>query len=244
MSTDVTKGHTVRSYDEDLGKIRGAVLEMGEYALEQLEAAVRALTTGDVALARLVVDKERRLDHFELDIDEAIFNLIVKRQPTAIDLRLVLALSKATGDLERSGDKACQIAWCTIRLVEREGQQPAAKLLHHVRSLHALASGMLDRSLEALAANDVDMALDVFERSKQLDEEFDVAMRHLMTFVLEDVSLVGQVLDMVFALRALERAGDHAGNIAEQVIFVAKGRDVRYQNREILIEALRRRKAP
>lgn len=243
MSTDVTKGHTVRRYDEELGDIRGLVLEMGEYALEQLRAAVTALNTGDVNLARRVVDKERRLDYFELDADEAIFNLIAKRQPAAIDLRLVLALSKATGDLERTGDKATQIAWCTIRLMEREGQQPSPRLLHHVRSLHDISSAMLERAMEALGTADVDAALDVFARAKQLEDEFDVALRHLMTFVLQDVSLVGQVLDMVFALRALERVGDHAGNIAEQVIFVAKGRDVRYQNKENLIEALREHRA-
>jgi len=243
LSDDVTKGHTVRRYDDELAKLRGLVLEMGEYALEQLRSAVEALTTGDAALARRVVDKERRLDYLELDSDEAIFNLIAKRQPAAIDLRLILALSKATGDLERAGDKASQIAWCTIRLLEREGQQPSAKLMHHVRSLHAQSAGMLERSLQALAQADVDQALDVFEVGKRLDEEFDAALRHLMTFVMEDVTLVGQVLDLVFALRALERVGDHASNIAEQVIFVAKGRDVRYQNKEILIEALRRRKA-
>jgi phosphate transport system protein len=243
LSDDVTRGHTVRRYDEELGKVRGLVLEMGEYALEQLGSAVQALTTGDAALARRVVDKERRLDLFELDTDEAIFNLIAKRQPAAVDLRLIIALSKATGDLERSGDKANQIAWCTIRLLEREGQQPPAKLLHHVRSLHGMSSTMLERALEALGKTDIDLALDVFEAGRRLDEEFDAALRHLMTFVMEDVTLVGLVLDMVFALRALERVGDHAGNIAEQVIFVAKGQDVRYQNKEVLVEALRRRKA-
>jgi phosphate transport system protein len=238
---DVTKGHTVHAYDQELGRVRGLVLEMGEYVLEQTRMAVNALADGDPGLARQVVDGEPRVDHFELDTDEAIFSLIAKRQPAALDLRLILALSKVVGDLERAGDKAEQIAWCVIRLLERDGQQPASRILHHVRRLDEVARSMLERSLEALNQLDVEGALDVFAEDHRLDEEFEAGLRHLMTFVLEDSSLVGQLVDLVFALRALERIGQHAGNIAEQVIFIAKGKDVRYQNKEVLIETLRRR---
>jgi phosphate transport system protein len=239
--TDVTKGHTVQKYDEELGCARGMVLEMGELVLEQTRNAAEALLKGDVDLARKVVDKERNVDYFELDIDEAIFNLIAKRQPAAIDLRLVLALSKVAGALERAGDKAEQVAWCVVRLMEREGQQPSSKILHHIHSLYQVARRLLEHSLDALARADADVALDVFDDSSRLEDELDAAMRHVMTFVLEDTQLVGQVLDVVFVLRALANIGDHAGNIAEQVIFVAKGKDVRYQNKDILIEALRER---
>ncbi len=238
---DVTKGHTVHAYDQELGRVRGLVLEMGEQVLEQTRMAVNALAEGDPGLARQVVDREPRVDHFELDADEAIFSLIAKRQPAALDLRLILALSKVVGDLERAGDKAEQIAWCVIRLLERDGQQPASRILHHVRRLDEVARSMLERSLEALNQLDVEGALDVFADDHRLDEEFEAGLRHLMTFVLEDSSLVGQLVDLVFALRALERIGQHAGNIAEQVIFIAKGKDVRYQNKEVLIETLRRR---
>jgi phosphate transport system protein len=238
---DVTKGHTVHAYDQELGRVRGLVLEMGECVLEQTRVAVNALVDGDPGLARQVVDQEPRVDHFELDADEAIFSLIAKRQPAALDLRLVLALSKVVGDLERAGDKAEQIAWCVIRLLERDGQQPASRILHHVRRLDEVARSMLERSLGALSQVDVERALDVFADDHRLDDEFEAGLRHLMTFVLEDSSLVGQLVDLVFALRALERIGQHAANIAEQVIFVAKGKDVRYQNKEVLIEALRRR---
>jgi phosphate transport system protein len=240
--TDVAMGHTVQRYDRELSGARGMVLEMGEYVLEQVRTAVKALATGDTNLARKVLADERRIDRFELEIDEAIFNLIAKRQPAAIDLRLTLALSKAVGDLEQAGDKAAQIAWCLIRVIEREGQQPSSKMLHHIRNLEDVACSLLARSLGALAKADVDLALDVFEDGSQPDEELDAAMRHLMTFVFEDKALIGQVLDVVFALRALASIGDHAGNIAEQVIFVAKGKDVRFQNKEILIEALRQRR--
>jgi phosphate transport system protein len=240
--TDVTKGHTVHSYDKELSAARGLVLEMGEYALEQTRTAVKALTSGNLHLARKVVDEERRIDYLELDADEAIFNLIAKRQPAAIDLRLILALSKVVGDLERAGDKAEQIAWCAIRLLEREGQRPSSKILHHIRSLDQIVCWLMERSIDALARADIDLALDVFSDGSQVEDELDAGMRHLMTFVFEDTALFGQILDVVFALRALVGIGDHAGNIAEQVIFVARGKDVRYQNKEILVDALRHRR--
>jgi phosphate transport system protein len=239
---DVTKGHTIQRYDKELGGARGMALEMGEHVLEQSRNAVSALIKGDISLARKVIEKEPKIDSFELDIDEAIFNLIAKRQPAAIDLRFILALSKIVGDLERAGDKAEQIAWCVVRLIEDDGQRPSSKILYHIGSLCEIACRLLEHSLDALAKADTDSALDVLEDGVRLENEFDAAVRHVMTFVLQDTQLVGQALDVVFVLRALANIGDHAGNIAEQVIFVTKGKDVRYQNREILVEALRERK--
>jgi phosphate transport system protein len=237
---DVTKGHTVHRYDTELGNIRGMVMEMGELVLEQTRSAVRALTEGDISLARRVLDNEPKIDHLEVAVDEAIFSIIAKRQPAAADLRLVLALSRVASDLERAGDKAEQLAWCVIRVLEREGQ-PAARILHHLRRLDQMACCLLERSVDALVKVDVDLALDVFREEKDMDDEYDAAMRHLVTFVFEDTAVLGQMLDIGFALRALASVADHASSIAEQVIFVAKGRDVRYQNKEILIEALSRR---
>jgi phosphate transport system protein len=241
--TDVAKGHTVQRYDRELSSTRGMVLEMGELVLEQTHNAVGALINSDINLARKVVDKERKIDYFELDIDEAIFNIIAKRQPAAVDLRFVLALSKVVGDLERAGDKAEQIAWCVVRLLEGDGQGPSPKILHHIRSLEQITCRMLEHSLDALAKTDVNQTIDVFQEASQIEDEIDAAMRHVMTFVLEDTHLVGQVLDVVYALRALANIGDHAGNIAEQVIFVAKGKNVRYQNKEALVDALRERRS-
>jgi phosphate transport system protein len=239
---DVTKGHTIQRYDKELGSARGMALEMGEYVLEQSRNAVSALSKGDISLTRKVIERERKIDSFELDIDESIFNLIAKRQPAAVDLRFVLALSKIVGDLERAGDKAEQIAWCVVRLIEDDGQRPSSKIVYHIGSLCEIACRLLDRSLDALAKANTDLALNVLEGGVRWEDEFDAAMRQVMTFVLEDTQLVGQVLDVVFVLRALANVGDYAGNIAEQVIFVTKGKDVRYQNKEILVEALRERR--
>ncbi|MBK1634004.1 phosphate transport system regulatory protein PhoU, partial [Thiohalocapsa halophila] len=234
-------GHIVRSYDEELAALRTLVLDMGVLVLEQTSAAVGALSQGEIEQARRVLDRERKVAYFVLDADDMIFNLIAKRQPAAIDLRLVLALSKVVAHLERVGSRAGRIAWSVVNLLERGNQQPSAKILHHVTRLHQLATEMLQRSLDALANTDVDAALEVFADNIVLDQEIDAAMRHLMNFVLEDPALVGQVLELVMAMRALSCIGDQGGNIAEQIVFIAKGKDVRYQNREILIDALRQR---
>jgi phosphate transport system protein len=191
-------------------------------------------------LARRVLDNEPKIDHLELDVDDAIFNIIAKRQPAAVDLRLVLALSKVVSYMERAGDKAEQIAWCAIRVLEKD-VQPASRILHNLRRLDQMACCLLERSVEALAKLDVDLAVEVFREEKDMDDEQDAAMRHLVTFVFQDSSVLGQMLDIAFALRSLASVADHASGIAEQVIFVAKGRDVRYQNKEILIETLSRR---
>ncbi|AGA91249.1 phosphate transport system regulatory protein PhoU [Thioflavicoccus mobilis 8321] len=242
MTTDPTEGHTLTSYDRELVQLRGLVLEMGERVLDQTRTAVEALIDGDIHAARRVVSQERKIDYMELDADDGIFGLIAKRAPTAIDLRLILALSKVVGDLERAGDKAARIAACAIELQTRGSRLPETKILHHFRQMSELACRMLTSSLDALARTDVDLALGVFAQDRGLELEFDAAMRHLITFVFEDASLVGQVIELVFGLKSLERIGNHAGNIAEQVIYVAKGQDVRYQNRENLIAALSQRR--
>ncbi len=235
---DITKGHTLQRFDQELGLVRDQVLAMGHRVLDQVSAAIGALTEGEAGLARQVVDRERQVDRQEMDIDQGIFNIIAKRQPAAIDLRMIMALSKCTGYLEQAGDKAEQIAWCALRIKEREGRSAVPRTLHHVRRLDRIASHLLGLSLESLAEIKVDKALEVFRQESELEEEFDAAMRHLMTFVFEDSSLLGQVIDVVFALRALVTIGDKASNIAEQVVFVAKGTDIRYRNKEILIASL------
>lgn len=242
MSNEPTKGHIVKSYDTDLAQLRGLVLEMGERVVEQVTDAVAAVVEGDPIPAHEVIDRERKIDYFELDVDDDIFNIIAKRQPAAVDLRLVLALSKVVGNLERAGDKAEEIAECALRIQNRDGCQDPG-IYHHVGRLGKTACCMMERALDALARTDVDQALDVFADDSSLAEDVAAALRHLMSFAVEDPSLFSQVIDLILAVKALERIGNHAGNVAEQVIFVAKGRDVRYQSRENVIAALRRREA-
>jgi len=242
MTIEPTKGHTVKAYDTELAKLRGLVLEMGERVVEQVRDAVTATIEGDPAPALAVIERERKIDYFELDVDENVFNIMARRHPAGVDLRLVLALSKVVGNLERAGDKAEEIAECALRIRGRDGCTDAG-IYHHVARLGKTACCMMERALDALGRTDVEIALDVFADDRDLFDETAAAVRHLMSFVVEDPSLLSQVIDLIFAVKALERIGNHAGNIAEQVIFVAKGRDVRYQSRENVIAALRQREA-
>jgi len=232
--TDITQGHIVVAYNEELAQLRGLVLEAGELVLEQISNAVKALCEGDINLGRRVVEQDRRVDQFDMEVDAAILGIVARRQPTASDLRLVLALSKIVAEISSAGNKARKIATCAIRLYGQEGRQPSSRLLRDVKLMNDRACCMLERSIDALAQMDVAKAIGILKEDDALDEEFDAGMRHLVTFMLEDSSTLSRILDMVFALKALERVGDHANHIAQQVIFVAEGRDVRYMSPDVL----------
>ena len=231
---NIIQGHTVQAYDGQLSQLLGLVLEMGEMVVEQVGKAVQALYDSDEDLARRVVEQDRNVDQLDMQAVEEVLRVLALRQPVASDLRLVLALSKSATELASAGNKAKKIARFAILLSDDELRKPRRKLLRDVHLMQERACGMLERSLDALAKLDVPTAVEIVKGDDELDEEFDAGMRHLTTFVLEDPSAIRGVLDMVFVLKALERVGDHANHIAEQVIFIAEGRDVRYLSPEVL----------
>jgi len=232
--TDVTRGHTVRSYDEELARLRGAVLEMGELVVEQVSSAAQALCENDAQKGRTVADKDSDVHQFDMAVNEHIEQLFALRQPVATDLRLVLGLSKVVATLARVGDKAKKIALFAVQMDGEETRTPSKRLLRHVRSMNERACCMLDSSLDALAKLDVKAAVEIIREDDELDEEFDAGMRHLVTFMWENPSAVTKVMDMIFVIKALERVGDYANHVAQQVIFIARGRDVRYVNPEYI----------
>jgi phosphate transport system protein len=231
---DITQGHTVHSYNDDLVKLRGVILKMGDFVLEQVSNGTKALCEADMELSRQVVDRDRAIDELDMEAEEDVLQIIALRQPQATDLRLVLALSKIASQLASAGNKAKKIAGFTANLLEDDDRLPRPRLLRDIRIMSDKASRMLEQSLAAVVEMDVPTAVAVAKADEDLDEEFDAAMRHLATFMLQDPSTIARILDMVFVLKALERIGDHANHIAEQVIFVAEGRDVRYVNKELL----------
>ncbi len=232
--TDITKGHTLHAFDDDLAQLRGLALEMGEILLNQIGDAVGALSRRDARLAEQVVEKDRQIDQLDMRATEEVERLLAVRAPVARDLRLVLALSKVVSELARGGNKAKKIANFTLQIEADDERTPGRKLMHHVMRMKEYACCMLERSLDALAKLDVQAAVEIIRDDDELDEEFDASLRHLVTFMWDNPTAIGKVLDMVFVLKALERIGDHANHIAQQVIFVAEGRDVRYINPELL----------
>ncbi|MGQ9831417.1 MAG: phosphate signaling complex protein PhoU [Thermochromatium sp.] len=239
---DLTAGHTVRRYDRELAKLRDLILQMGERVIDQTQAAVAALIEDDESQAYRVLDREPLIDYLLLDADEEVFRVIARRQPTAVDLRIVLALSKIAAEVERAGDKAVRIARQALELHEQN--QACVVLVEPLREafqrLDDKACGMFERSVQAITTFDVTQSLSIFEDESKLHESAR-ALRDLLSEPDADGLVPRQTIALFHCAQALKHIGNHASSIAEQVIYVALGQDVRYRNREILIETLRHR---
>lgn len=217
--------HISGQFNADLEDLRTQLLEMGGIVQQQIIDAVSAIELADGDLAEKVMETEDEVDRREVAIDEACTQVLARRQPAASDLRLVLAVSKAIRDLERMGDEAQKIAKMAIALNE-EGQSPHGYM--ELRHIGTSVEKMVNNTLDAFARFDVEAAVKVARDDKAVDREYKSAMRELITYMMEDPRSIGRVMNIIWALRSLERIGDHARNIAEHVIYLVKGLDVRH----------------
>ncbi len=237
---DLATGHTVRRYDEELAKLRGIIIDIGQRVVEQTQAAVIALIEREESFAYRVLDREPLIDYLSLDADEEVFRMITRRQPTAVDLRIVLALSKIASEAERAGDKVVRIARQVLELL---GLDIATELLPDglktlMLELDDKACSMFDRSIHAVDSFDVTLSLAIFEDEPKLYHASN-EVRRLLGESSQEQMTPRQTVGLLTIAHALERIGNHATTIAEQVIYVALGQDVRFRNREILIDTLR-----
>jgi phosphate transport system protein len=222
--------HIVSRFDAELSALKELVDDMGEFALKQVREAVAALATGDVPAARVVIQRDRDLNYMHMDVKEKVVKLFAIRAPVAGDLRLVVSLSSIGDAIEHVGDEAKHIARANIRLCEGDRIPPVPELLRDATHMGALAPRMLEDSLLALKSRSVEKAVAVLTHDKDLDAEFRSALRKLATFILEDPRNLKHAIEMVFVLKAIERIGDYAKNVSEQLIYIVKGEDVRYMN--------------
>jgi phosphate transport system protein len=227
-------GHTVQAFNEELETINGLVVELGELGLDQLRRAVQTLKDEDTKSAGQVIDRDQKLNDLDIRADEEIIRLIAKRQPMAKDLRDVLTVQKTVSDLERVGDEARKIAKLTIHFFDSGKNPPSKEILQDIYNMAESVDRMLQVSLEAFSGLDLAKALDVIRTDEKLYEEFRSSLRRLSTFIMEDARSVGHVVDIVLALRALERIGGHAKNIGGYVIFLVTGKDVRHEDLNII----------
>jgi len=218
--------HISRQFDTELEAIRANVLQMGGLVENQIKSAVESLISGDVALMTRVIEDDHRVNAMEVKIDENCSQVIARRQPTAGDLRLIMAVVKTITDLERIGDEAEKIA----RMAKLLSQKNMLNLprYHEIKHAADLALDMLRQSLDAFARLDVAMAAQVVRQDEKVDEEFRAIMRYLITFMMEDPRTISTSLEILFVAKAIERIGDHAKNMSEYVIYMVKGRDVRH----------------
>jgi phosphate transport system protein len=224
--------HSSKQYDLDLETLRSRVLEMGGLVEAQILAAINGLVTGDTPLLDKVIVDDTKVNALEVSIDTDCSHLIARRQPTAGDLRMVLAVIKIVTDLERVGDEAAKIA--------RIGKQGHAESrlprtpIAAVRHMGEIGIGMLRKALDALARLDPAAAAAIVREDAEIDEEFRSIVRQLITFMMEDPRTISKALDILWVAKAIERIGDHSKNMAEQVIYVVKGTDVRHTSVEQL----------
>ena len=228
---DPVEGHTDKSFDAALSELRLQLVSMGGLVIDQVASAVRAVLDNDAALAQLVLSREERVNELERFIDRESFRLIALHQPVAGDLRMARAAARITVELERAGDEAKKIAKFAARLAGGEPQGPVHAVALFLRHMADLTAGMLREAVRSLDESDVDLARQVSARDSELDAEFAAALRKVLTLVMEDSRFLGATIDTVFALKGLERIGDHAKNIAEQVVFIASGEDIRHQKK-------------
>ena len=230
---DPVEGHTAKVFDAALSELRLSIVAMGGLVIDQVSSAVRALLEGDAALAEVVLSREAQVNEFENGIDREAFRLIALHQPMAGDLRMAKAVSRITVELERAGDESKKIARFATRMAKGEPPGPVRAVARYLQHMAALTTGMLRDAVRSLDESDAAMAQRVCQRDSELDAEFAAALRQLLTLVMQDQRFLSTTIDTVFALKGLERIGDHAKNIAEQVVFVASGEDVRHQARAV-----------
>jgi len=228
----MTDKHLSTQFDSELSGISTRVLEMGGLVESQVAQAVYALTNFSDETASQVLVLEETVNALEVGIDRDLSSIIARRQPTARDLRLLIAISKTIGNLERVGDEAARIARTVQRLINTGVSSRLRLPVTDLKFESELAVAQLRKALDAFARLDVDKALEVLKQDDQIDQEFEGLMRKLITFMMEDPRTISSSIDLVFVAKAIERVGDHAKNLAEQIIYIVKGTDVRHNSVE------------
>ena len=217
--------HTNKQFHTDLETTRSLFLQMGGLVEAMVHDGIEALISGDLRLVDLVREREREVNRLEVDIDERISLLIARNQPTAVDLRLLLSISKMLTDMERCGDEAEKIAKVARRLHESNARYtPVVELAHMAKCV----GGMIRDSLDAFAREDPLHAARVVRNDTEVDKEWKASLRHIITYMIEDPRTITPSIDLIFIARALERIGDHAKNMSERVIYMVRGDDVRH----------------
>jgi phosphate transport system protein len=224
--TDPSDPHTSSSVDQSMAGLRLLALEMGALVIDQVAGAVRALVENDSALAHTVLAREVRVDEYEKQLDRDSLTFIALQQPVASDLRLARAIVRISRELERAGDEAKKIARFALSLDRAADGSPVLAVSRQLRHMATLSGSMLRAAVRAADEMDLELARTVLQRDAELDAEFAAALRLMMSYVLQDHRFLRPTIDTIFALKGLERIGDHATNVAEQVLYV-KGEGTR-----------------
>ncbi len=229
--------HLSTQFDSELSAVSTRVMELGGLVESQIRLAIHALSQFSIEAANEVSATEARVNAMEVDIDRDLTSIIARRQPTARDLRLLMAISKTTANLERVGDEAEKMARM-VRSIIGSGS-PRSLPSNELRVAADMASGLLRKALDAFARLDTSAAVSILKEDDLIDQEFNGFVRKLITYMMEDPRMISPSLDLLFLAKAIERIGDHAKNIAEFIIYVVKGTDVRHSSMEEIESAIK-----
>jgi phosphate transport system protein len=231
------ENHLSSQFDTELNGVSAKVMELGGLVESQIRQAIYALSHFNIEVSNQVTSNEALVNAMEVEIDRELSSIIARRQPTARDLRLLIAISKTTANLERVGDEAEKIARMVRSIISNSSHRllPASEL----RVAADLASGLLRKALDAFARLDTTAALSILKEDDLIDQEFNGFVRKLITYMMEDPRMISPSLDLLFLAKSIERIGDHAKNIAEFIIYVVKGEDVRHTSLESIESVLR-----
>ena len=229
--------HLSSQFDSELNRISSRVMELGGLVERQITQAIFALTQFNLEAVDQVAALEERVNAMEVEIDYELSSIIGRRQPTARDLRMLIAFSKVTANLERMGDEAHKMA----RMVRAIIESGAARTLpcSELRVAAEMASGLLRKALDALARLDTKTAVAILKEDDLIDEEFDGFVRKLITYMMEDPRTISASLDLLFLAKAIERIGDHSKNVAELIIYLVQGKDIRHLSMDVIESTVR-----
>lgn len=233
----MTNQHLSTQFDSELNRISARVMELGGLVERQISQAIDALTQFNLEAVEQVAQLEERVNTMEVEIDYELSSIIGRRQPTARDLRMLMAFSKVTANLERMGDEAHKMARMVQSIIESGASRnlPSGEL----RVAAQMASTQLRKALDALARLDTKAALAILKEDDLIDDEFDGFVRKLITYMMEDPRTISASLDLVFLAKAIERIGDHSKNVAELIIYLVEGKDIRHQSMAVIESAVR-----
>lgn len=226
--------HIYKQYDTELESVRAKVLEMGALVEQQIVDALEALTKASPKLAKNVIKQDHQVNALEVQIDEDCSHIIARRQPAAGDLRMVLMMIKTITDLERIGDEAAKIARYALK--NNETDRVWTPRFAEIKAMANLTRDMIHMSLDAFARSDSTKVLEIARMDEEVDEQYQMTIRQLITFMLEDPRTISMSLEVLFVAKAIERIGDHAKNISEYVVYMVKGKDVRHVSMEEMEE--------
>ena len=226
--------HLSSQFDAELSGVSSRVLEMGGLVESQVDQAIHALANFSSETASQVLKNEVRVNQLEMEIDHDLQAIIARRQPTARDLRLLIAISRTIANLERVGDEAARIGRTVQRLTGTGGVGRLRLPVDDLQFASGLAVAQLRRALDSFARLDAGLALNVLKQDDQIDREFEGLLRKLITYMMEDPRTITTSIDLVFVAKAIERIGDHAKNLAEATIYIVKGTDVRHAPMDVV----------